>query len=349
LTPFALVLLKLASIAVPLLALARGLRVYPRARLVYVAILPALAAWSLLAAAELVWFVAGVDAGLVMLVVGDLVTLPRRRSLSAERQAGRIASLAKHHPVALLVMNHSRRRLSMEIRDGVPQELNPRPAEFAVQLAPHSRSTLHYVLQPSRRGAFAIETAHLRVRSRLGFWQRLIALEATTPVNVYPDMQQLSQYALLARTNRLSLLGVRRARRIGQDHDFERLRDYTIDDNYKHIDWRATARRRKLTVKDFQVSQSQRIMFLIDCGRMMTNEAAGISLLDHSINAMLMLAYVALRQRDSVGMIAFSDEIHSYVPPGGGMNQTNRLLHASFNRFPQLKESRYDLAFRYLA
>jgi uncharacterized protein (DUF58 family) len=73
-----------------------------------------------------------------------------------------------------------------------------------------------------------------------------------------------------------------------------------------------------------------------------------VSLLDHAVNAMLMLSYVALRQGDAVGMIAFSDEIHSFVPPRGGMTQTNRLLHASFNRFPQMTESRYDLAFRYL-
>ena len=82
---------------------------------------------------------------------------------------------------------------------------------------------------------------------------------------------------------------------------------------------------------------------------MMTNEAAGLSLLDHALNAMLMLSYVALRQGDSVGLVSFSDEIHSYIPPRGGMRQMNRLLHASFDRFPQLVESRYDLAFRYLA
>ena len=161
-------------------------------------------------------------------------------------------------------------------------------------------------------------------------------------------MQQLSEYAILARTNRLSLMGVRRTRRVGLDNDFERLRDYTPDDNYKHIDWRATARRSKLTVKDFQTSQSQRIIFLLDCGRMMTNEAAGLSLLDHSLNAMLMLSYVALHQGDAVGLICFSDEVHGFVPPRGGMNQMNRLLHASFDRFPQLVESRYDEAFLYL-
>ena len=80
----------------------------------------------------------------------------------------------------------------------------------------------------------------------------------------------------------------------------------------------------------------------------MTNEAAGLSLLDHSLNAALMLSYVALRQGDSVGLIAFADRVLSYVPPRGGMKQMNQLLHASFDRFPELVESRYDEAFLYL-
>ena len=102
---------------------------------------------------------------------------------------------------------------------------------------------LHYALAPGRRGAFHADRVHLRARSRLGLWQRLLECPAGSAFHVYPDMKQLGQYALLARTNRLSLLGVRQTRRIGHDNEFERLRDYTIDDNYKHINWRATARR----------------------------------------------------------------------------------------------------------
>jgi uncharacterized protein (DUF58 family) len=143
-------------------------------------------------------------------------------------------------------------------------------------------------------------------------------------------------------------LGMRRTRRIGQDNEFERLRDYTLDDTYKHIDWRTTARRNKLTVKDFQANQSQRVIFLLDCGRMMVNQLGGLSLLDHGLNALLMLSYVALSRGDSVGLICFSDEIHSFVPARGGLRQMNRLLHASFDRFPRLVESRYDQAFLYL-
>ena len=183
----------------------------------------------------------------------------------------------------------------MWIRDDVPQEFEAAPDEFVRRLSAHSRVTVHYDLTPSRRGSFALTAVHVRVRSRLGLWQRFLVLPCRSQLFVYPDMRQLSEYAILARTNRLSLMGVRRTRKVGLDHDFERLRDYSQDDNYKHIDWRATARRRRLTVKDFQTSQSQRIVFLLDCGRMMTNQSAGLSLLDHALNAMLMLAYVALR------------------------------------------------------
>ncbi len=348
-SPASLVLLKLAAVVAPLLAAAWLLRVYPERRLVYLALVPGVLSVGLLVTEMLLWPLLVLDVALGVVVVADLATLPPRSTFSVQRESVRVASLRKRHPVSLTVSNHSPRSYPVVVRDGVPHRLNPQPSEFFLPMQGRSRTTWEYVLRPGRRGAFTIPQVHVKVQSRLGLWQRLLSYPCETIVHVYPDMKQLREYALLARTNRLRQVGVRRTRRIGQDHDFERLRDYTIDDNYKHIEWRATARRRKLTVKDFQATQSQRLVFLVDCGRMMTNEAAGLSLLDHALNAMLMLGYVALRHGDSVGLICFSDEIHAYVPPRGGMNQMNRLLHASFDRFPRLVESRYDQAFRYLA
>ena len=348
-SPAFLFLLKLGAVAAPLLTAAWLLKVYPELRLVYLAVVPGVLSLGLLGSDALFWPLLGLDVALGAVVLADLATLPARSAFSVQRESVRVASLRKRHPVSLTVSNHTSRSYPVTVRDGVPHLLNPRPSQFFLPMQGRSRTTWEYVLRPGRRGAFTISGVYVKARSRLGLWQRLLSYPCETTIHVYPDMKQLREYALLARTNRLSQVGVRRTRRIGQDHDFERLRDYTIDDNYKHIDWRATARRRKLTVKDFQATQSQRLMFLVDCGRMMTNEAAGLSLLDHALNAMLMLSYVALRHADSVGLICFSDEIHAYVPPRGGMNQMNRLLHASFDRFPQLVESRYDLAFRYLA
>jgi uncharacterized protein (DUF58 family) len=112
------------------------------------------------------------------------------------------------------------------------------------------------------------------------------------------------------------------------------------------MDWRATARRRKLTVRAYQHNQSQRILFLIDCGRMMAGDTGGgLSPLDHALNAMLLLAHVALLRNDQVGLLAFSDSTRAFVPPGGGPRLIRRLVHAVHNVFPEPVESRYDRAF----
>src|SRR5436190_19028444 len=332
----------------PLLVLAWSKRIYPHTTLVIALAVPCVLSLALLIQPGLLPLIVLIDGLIAGVAVLDLLTLPRKTAFSIERETTRVVSVQKNHPVTLHISNLSQRSPTGWIRDDIPQEFETQPREFVLRLAARSRVTVHYDLKATRRGAFSLNQINLRVRSLLGLWQRLLVYPQVTDLHVYPDMKQLGEYAMLARTNRLSLMGVRRTRRVGLENDFERLRDYTLDDNYKHIDWNASGRRLKLTVKDFQTSQSQRIIFLLDCGRLMTNEAGGLSLLDHSLNAALLLAYVALRQGDSVGMIAFSDSVKSYVPPRGGMKQMNQLLHASFDRFPELVESRYDDAFLYL-
>lgn len=337
-------------LAIPLLLaiLAGWKQIYPQRMLILWALLPALLSLVLVAGNEMLPLVVGFDLLVAVIVLLDLATIPARRSFTCQREMGRIASLQKPHPVRLLIGNHSRSWHDVSVRDDVPDQCDASPSRFSVRLKPQSRSAVSYQLEARRRGAFRLEAVYLRLSSRLKLWQRTLRLSEASELFVYPDMRQMREYAMLARTNRLSLMGMRRMRRIGQDNEFERLRDYTLDDNYKFIDWRSTARRGKLTVKDFQVNQSQRVLFLIDCGRMMTGTSAGISLLDHAFNAALMLSYVALVKGDSVGLLCFADDIQRFVPPRGGMNQMNRMLHAVFDRFPTLVESRYDEAFVYL-
>lgn len=333
----------------PLFLLAVAKRVYPRLPLVCLAGIPCALSFGLLLWPAAFGVVVVADVTIVIIAVVDLLNLPKVGLILVERRMGRIVSLNVKHLVTLIVDNRSSNRRLVWIRDEQLPGFEAEPSELFLDLMPWGRSIVQYNMKATRRGAFTLTVVHLRLVSRLRFWQKFLNAPAHSDVHVFPDMQQLSEYAVLARTNRLSLMGVHTTRKIGQDNEFERLRDYTVDDNYKHIDWRSTARRNKLTVKDFQTNQAQRLIFMLDCGRMMTNEAAGLSLLDHSLNAMLMLSYVALRQGDSVGLICFSDVIHSFVPPGGGMNQMNRILHASFDRFPRIVESRYDQAFLYLA
>tara|TARA_R110002049_G_scaffold72490_2_gene187042 strand:- start:16954 stop:18387 length:1434 start_codon:yes stop_codon:yes gene_type:complete len=342
--------LMLSIVALPMLLAAWRLKIYPTvAWAVVLAISVCFSVLTVFAPSMLIVALL-IDFALALVAAFDFLRLylATSRGITVSRRIAKTCSLGVPVVSELTIENRTGRSLSGAMRDDLPEHFTASPTQHAIRLPPGSRITATRKLTPRRRGAFQLEHVYLRFQSLLGLWQRHVCLDVESQLNVYPDMKQLSDYALLARTNRLSLMGVRRTRRVGQDNEFERLRDYSRDDNYRHIDWRSTARRRKLTVRQFQSDQSQRVIFMLDCGRMMTNERDGYSLLDHALNSTLMMAYVALTQGDSVGMLCFSDSVHSYIPPRGGQSQMNRLIQAGFDQFPRFVESRYDQAFLHL-
>ncbi len=286
---------------------------------------------------------------LVVVALVDLITLPTRSSILAKRKMAKVASIANRHATEVTVENRFPLGSRMRIIEDTPGQTSVEPSSHTVVVPSRRSATVTQHITATQRGEYELQYVYVTCYSIFLMWKRDFKVPCKSPLHVYPDIKQIAEYALLARTNRLSQIGVRRTRRAGQDNDFERLRDYQQDDNYRHIDWRATARRQRVTVRQFQTDQSQRVIFLLDCGRMMTNTHNSLSMLDHALNAVLMLSYVALDQGDSVGMLAFSDRIHTYVPPASGKRQMNRLLHAGFNRFPELVQSRFDEAFLYLS
>lgn len=341
-------LVMMAVFAIPLLAAWYFKRCFPSQLFLVAMLIPCGLSIGLVAIPELYAVIVIVNLLIISVATIDLLTIIAAIRFQAERKLLKIVSLGKKHDCRLTVTNFSKRGCDVQIRDDLPGEFEPDIEKFDYFFKPRSRASFHYQFTSRQRGRYEMHCVHLKVRSRLGFWNAHYKTPVHNQVFVYPDMKQISQFALLARTNRLNMMGVRRSRTIGQDNEFERLRDYTQDDNFKHIDWRSTARRRKLTVKDFQANQSQRIIFLVDCGRMMTGDSGGISMLDHGLNAMLMLSYVALSQGDSVGLICFSDSIHNYTPPRPGVNHINLLLHSAFDQHAAYVESRYDKAFYHL-
>lgn len=288
----------------------------------------------------------GLDAAVGFVALLDLMTILGRTRLRVTRACGAVASLGEAQEVELTIANAGRLRRVLRVKDDVPGPFAADPAEFLVSVPGRGLVVLNYRMVPRRRGSYRFRRVDALASSRLGFWRRSLKLPAETAVRVYPDVRQIARYTLLARRDKLSALGVRRSRRLGTDNEFERLRDYIEGDEPRNIDWRATARRRKLTVRDHQVNQSQRVLFLVDCGRMMAGDTGGgLSPLDHALNALLLLAHVALIRGDQVGLIAFSDTIKAYVPPGGGSRRINRIVHSVHNLFPELVEPRYDRAF----
>ena len=342
--------LMLVVFAVPLALAAWRFRTYPTRLWIGVLTITLVGSVFTVFSPDAFIWVAALDWLLLIVATVDFLSiyLATNHGIHASREIAHSCSLGVPVESHLTIENLSGITLVGHARDDLPVDFEASPDQHRLRLPPRGRVSFRRKLTPGRRGAFRLEHVSLRFLSPLRLWHRYIQIPLESELNVYPDMKQLSDYALLARTNRLSLIGVRRTRRIGQDSDFERLRDYSRDDNFRHIDWRSTARRNKLTVRQFQSDQSQRVIFLLDCGRMMTNTRDGYTLLDHAMNSALMMAYVALHQGDAVGMLCFSDSVHAYIPPHGGKSQMNRLIHACFDQFPRMVESRYDQAFLYL-
>ena len=321
-------------------------KIWPGRALGTLLLVPALLSLALFAGDSLMPVVIAIDLLVLACALFDLGSLRGAAMLRISRSCGSTCSLGEPQQVTLLIDNPRRRGLRLRLRDDVPEPFTAEPAEFQVNVPRQSRVELEYRLVPARRGTYVLERVDGLVFSRLGLWVRTCSWPVPTEIRVYPDVHQIARYTVLARRDRLSALGVRASKRLGTDNEFERLRDYIEGDDPRHLDWRATAKRRKLTVRAYQHNQSQRILFLIDCGRMMAGDTGGgLSPLDHALNAMLLLAHVALLRNDQVGVLAFSERTRAFVPPGGGARLIRRLVHAVHNVFPEPVESRYDRAF----
>ena len=341
-------LILLLFMAIPFLIAVRWKQVYPTPLMLFAFTILATSSVFVAFFPVLLWVVLIADAIFILIALIDFFTVVGANKLTASRKTLKIASLGKPHDVEIELINRSRKSIGVTVKDDLPDCFTATPAKFDTVIEPRSRAIFDYRINSDTRGKYQLSSIYVKVLSQLGLWNGLYQMPVESMVYVYPDMRQIAEYDLLARTNRLSLVGVRRTRKIGQDNEFERLRDYTTDDNYKNIDWRSTAKRRKLTVKDYQTSQSQRIIFMLDCGRLMTGMSGRFDMLDHALNAILMLSYVALKQGDAVGLICFSDRVHSYTPPRTGLRHINHLLNATFDQKASYVESRFDDAFFYL-
>lgn len=349
----------LALMALPLLLVARYRKLFPSNRTLALLAIPfvlsiLVSRFSVLDSGWTAWLyliVFAIDMVFLLAIVLDgcmAAFMLQEKHFSCSRIIGGTGSQGKKYPVQLRVVKRGGLGCNVVVRDDLPPGFSVTPDRFNTKLRPQSNTEFEYEYVSDQRGKVDLNTVFIKASSPLGLWRAYHEIPTQSTVNVYPDIQQISEYDLLARTNRLSLLGMRRSRSIGQDNEFERLRDYTQDDNYKHIDWRSTARRQKLTVRDYQANQSQQIIFMIDCGRMMTGTHENIDMIDHAINSMLMLSYIALRRGDSVGLITFSNKVHNFTPPKAGVKHINRLLHATFDQSATHVESRFDEAFLYL-
>lgn len=309
-------------------------------RLAALACVPALAVGSW-APALTIWLV--FVAGVVLAALIDAVDLRRRDEVSVERLAPSSLALGAWTRVKLVVTNVGARSLTVAVHDGCPHTVETRDLPLEVDLAPESGAEVSYRVRALERGDASFEPAHVLLSSRFGLWRRNVRLGEPEVVRVYPDFSKVATYALRALENRVDVMGIRKKQRRGEGLDFHQLREYIAGDSLRQIDWKATSRRRKLISREYQEERDQQVLFLLDCGRRMRSADDELAHFDHCLNAVLLTAYIALRQGDAVGMLTFSGA-DRWIAPRKGRDMLPTLLNQLYDLEATLSPPDYSEA-----
>ncbi len=306
--------------------------------------------------------------GVLLVAALDGLRTPSPRAIVVVRAVEDRLALGADNPVAVTLTNRSRHGLRVLVRDEPPDDFQltaigdqritppvdaaneagvPRAPLDALFLPARGEAVLRYELRPLRRGLYAFGNVTLRYATILGLLQRQTTVFLAREIKVYPNLREVRHYDLALRRNRWQEAGLRTTRTYGAGTEFERLRDYHPDDDYRRINWLATARHGQPVTTDYQIERSQTVLLMLDVGRLMSAPIDALSKLDHAVNTCLLVAYVCLQKGDNVGLLAYADRVTLYLAPRGGKGQFNAMLDALYDVAAQQTESDYRAAFAF--
>lgn len=286
---------------------------------------------------------------IVIAFVIDCTLLWRyKKGITARRTMAERFSNGDDNEVDLRLESSYPYSIKLSVIDEIPVEFQDRNMSFALSLQRKEGKNIIYKLRPTERGSYKFGLIRVFVRTVLGLVERRYSLGSETEVKVYPSYLMLHRYELLAISDRLTDLGIKRIRRIGNNTDFSQIRDYVVGDDYRSINWKATARRHQLMVNVFQQERSQQVFNVIDKGRVMRQSWRGMTLLDYSINASLVLSYVAMSKEDKAGLLTFCDGVETSLPASRQGGQMQSILEALYKEKATFGESDFSALVDYV-
>lgn len=252
------------------------------------------------------------------------------------------------NPIRIDLQNFYNFTVSLQVIDEIPHQFQRRDILFHVSVPPRNARIIHYSLRPVKRGEYEFGFINVYVSGPIGFVQRRFLFDEQRKVPVYPSYIQMRKYQLMAIHNRLSEIGVKKLRRIGHSIEFEQIKEYVGGDDYRTVNWKATARRGQLMVNHYTDEKSQQVYCVIDKGRAMKMPFEGLSLLDYAINASLVLLNVALMKQDRAGLITFSEKIGSMLPAEKKPTQMQAVLEVLYNQKTRYLESDFERLYTHM-
>ncbi len=284
---------------------------------------------------------------LLLLIDGWLLFRPKQGIFFARREVPDRLSNGDENPVTIFLESRYRFNTPVEVIDEIPVQFQRRDVLFQATLMPHESQLIRYQLRPTRRGEYRFGALNVLVMTPLQLLKRRFRFDADHMVPVYPSFLQMRQFELLAATNRLNEVGIKKIRRIGHSMEFEQVRPYTPGDDIRTINYKATARRSSgtdtaLMVNAYQDEKSQPVYCLIDKGRVMRSPFEGLTLLDYAINAALVLSNIALLKQDRAGILTFANEVNQMLPAERKPGQLQKILELLYRQRTQFLETDYE-------
>lgn len=291
------------------------------------------------------WVFAAVNALLVVAAVADRVATVDPGRVGVERELPRALGLGEEAAIVWTVTNPGLRPLTVAMADELAPSLGAARRRFRVALPPHGRATVRTPIRPARRGRFTPGALTVRVTGPLGLVARQATRALPGELRVLPPFPSRAEAELRVNRARVLEVGLRSVRGHGGGTDFEQLREYRHDDEFRRIDWSATARADRPIVRQFRAERNQTVLILLDNGRTMAGQVAGVPRVEHAMDAVMMVTAVATRLGDRTGLMAFDRHVRAVVPPSAQRSQLGAVTAAMYDLEPALAESDVHGAF----
>ncbi len=282
---------------------------------------------------------------LVACILADIVLGPTVRTLRIGRREIGPLALGRADEIVYDIENRTGRSIRMAILETPVAIVDFAALEAAASIGPQSASTARQTIVPSERGLAHFDAFYAWVESSLGLVRRRFRIAAAQDVRVLPDLSGVEERGSLAKRSTLIDFGLRKIRKRGVGTDFESLRDYQSGDAFRLVDWKATARRGRLTVAQFEVERSQNVIVALDCGRLMTPRLGAVRKFDYALTAALSVTRIAQMADDNVGLLAFGAKPLLEVLPRRGAAHYAGLARAAYDLQPRLEEPDYETVF----
>jgi len=246
------------------------------------------------------------------------------------------------NPVQINIENRYSFPVTLEVIDEIPVQFQRRDILFKASAKAGQNVIINYELRPVKRGAYHFGTVNVFVSTAIGLLSRRYKFEQPADVPVYPSYIQMRKYQLIAISNRLTEAGMKKVRKLGHSMEFEQVKEYVSGDDYRTLNWKATARKGNLMVNNFTDEKSQQVYCIIDKGRVMKMPFEGISLLDYAINASLVLSNVTLLKQDKAGLVTFSEQAGAFLQANRNPTQMESILQILYNQKTRYLESDFE-------